>query len=97
MLLIPCPYCGLRAELEFCYGDEAHIARPKQPEKLSDEAWADYLFMRNHVKGVFFERWVHVHGCRRWFNVARDTVTYEILAVYEMGQKPPKIKARGYV
>ncbi len=46
--------------------------------------------MRKNTRGVFLERWVHRHGCRRWFNVARDTATNEILAVYEMGKKPPK-------
>ncbi len=92
MLLIPCPYCGPRSEEEFSYGNEAHIARPKTPDKLSDEEWADYVFMRANTKGVFLERWMHAHGCRRWFNVARNTATYEILAVYEMGEKPPKLK-----
>ncbi len=92
MLLIPCPYCGPREETEFSYGGEAHIERPKQPEALSDEAWADYLFMTSNTKGVFLERWVHSHGCRRWFNVARDTVSYEILAVYETGAAPPKLE-----
>ncbi|MEE8507079.1 MAG: sarcosine oxidase subunit delta, partial [Kiloniellales bacterium] len=62
------------------------------PDKLSDEEWADYVFMRANTKGVFLERWMHAHGCRRWFNVARNTATYEILAVYEMGEKPPKLK-----
>jgi heterotetrameric sarcosine oxidase delta subunit len=97
MLLIPCPYCGSREETEFSYGGEAHIERPKQPEALSDEAWADYLFMTSNTKGVFLERWVHSHGCRRWFNAARDTLTNEVLAVYEMGDKPPKLKKRTYV
>ena len=36
------------------------------------------------------ERWVHSLGCRRWFNVARDTVTHEIRAVYRMGEQPPE-------
>ena len=31
MLLIPCPYCGERPEIEFAYGGEAHIARPRKP------------------------------------------------------------------
>ncbi len=97
MLLIPCPYCGPRSEEEFTYGNEAHIARPKTPEKLSDEDWAEYVFMRSNVKGVFLERWVHNHGCRRWFNVARETASYEILAVYEMGAKPPKLAMRRQV
>ena len=90
MFLIKCPYCGEREEGEFHQGGEAHITRPKNPEKLSDDEWTEYLFMRKNTKGVFLERWVHRHGCRRWFNVARDTATNEILAIYEMGKKPPK-------
>jgi sarcosine oxidase subunit delta len=97
MLLIPCPFCGPRAETEFSYGNEAHIARPKKPESISDEEWADYVFMRNNTQGVFLERWVHAHGCRRWFNVARNTVTYEILAVYPMGDAPPRIDSEPVV
>ncbi len=84
-----CPWCGERDEHEFSYGGEAHIVRPKNPEKLSDEQWADYLFMRNNPKGAFLERWAHTHGCRRWFNVQRDTFTHEITAVYKMDEKPP--------
>ena len=94
MLLIPCPYCGPRSEEEFSYGNEAHIARPKQPDKLSDAEWAEYVFMRSNTKGVFLERWMHAQGCRRWFNVARDTVSYDILAVYEMGAPRPKLELR---
>lgn len=91
MLLIPCPYCGPRAEIEFSYGNEAHIARPGDPASVDDQAWAGYVFLRSNTKGVFLERWVHTHGCRRWFNVARNTVSYEILAVYGMGDRPPEI------
>lgn len=90
MLLIPCPYCGPREETEFTYGGEAHIQRPTETEKLSDEEWAQYVFMRPNTKGILLERWVHAHGCRRWFNVKRDTVSHEILSVYEMGKKPPR-------
>ncbi|MFQ5467628.1 MAG: sarcosine oxidase subunit delta [Kiloniellaceae bacterium] len=91
MLLIPCPYCGPRSESEFSYGDQAHIARPPAPDAISDDAWAGYVFLRDNTKGVFLERWVHTHGCRRWFNVARNTVSYEILAVYEANAAPPAI------
>lgn len=91
MLLIHCPHCGPRAEIEFAYGHEAHIARPTDQDELSDAAWGDYVFMRKNPKGVHFERWVHARGCRRWFNVARHTVTHEILAVYRMGDPPPAI------
>ncbi len=94
MLLIPCPYCGPRSEEEFSYGNEAHIARPENPETLSDADWAEFVFNRSNTKGVFLERWLHAQGCRRWFNVARDTVSYEILTVYEMDTPPPKLELR---
>ena len=93
MLLIDCPYCGPRAEIEFQFGGEAHIARPDDPTALSDEEWADFLFMRGNPKGVVLERWMHAAGCRRWFNVARDTATYRILAVYKAGDPPPPLDA----
>jgi sarcosine oxidase subunit delta len=95
MLLIPCPLCGEREETEFRCGGEAHIARPAQPSTLSDEAWADYLFMRSNPKGMHVERWRHVHGCGRWFNVVRDTVSDTILAVYRMGEQAPEVAAQG--
>ena len=92
MLLIPCPWCGERDETEFRCGGEAHIARPRQPAALSDDQWADYLFMRSNPKGIHFERWRHVRGCGRWFNVARDTVSDRILEVYPMGEPRPRIE-----
>lgn len=91
MLLIPCPYCGARDESEFSYGHEAHIARPTNSAAMNDAEWADYVFMRTNPKGIHYERWVHTRGCRRWFNVARHTVTHEILAVYKAGEKPPAL------
>jgi len=90
MLQISCPWCGPRDEHEFSYGGEAHIARPQEPDRLSDAEWADYLFMRSNHKGMHLERWMHAHGCRRWFNVARDTVSHYIAAVYKVGEKPPR-------
>jgi sarcosine oxidase, subunit delta len=94
MLLIPCPWCGEREETEFRCGGEAHVRRPRDPAALSDDQWADYLFMRTNPKGVHAERWRHVHGCGRWFNLARDTVSDQILAVYRMGEPRPKIERR---
>ncbi len=92
MLRIPCPWCGPREENEFSYGGEAHIARPADPDALTDAEWADYLFMRTNPKGRHRERWIHSHGCRRWFNVARDTVTHDILSVYRMGESKPRVQ-----
>ena len=90
MLLIPCPWCGPRDEVEFRYGGEAHIARPTDPDALSDAAWADYLFMRANPKGRLAERWVHSTGCRRWFNLLRDTVSHQIVLSYKIGDAPPR-------
>ena len=89
MMRIECPWCGGRDETEFHYGGEAHIARPADPDALSDEAWADYLFMRANPKGIHAERWMHAQGCRRWFNLLRHTATHEVVAVYPMGAPRP--------
>ena len=90
MLRIPCPYCGDRDEDEFSYGGEADIVRPEDSWTLSDDEWADYLFMRENPKGPHAERWCHSHGCGRWFDVVRDTATHEILGVYKIGERQPE-------
>lgn len=89
MLLVTCPYCGPRAEIEFRCGGEAHIARPADPSKLDDAAWAEYLFTRTNPRGIHAERWIHAHGCQRWFNALRDTVSDRILQTYPMGNPRP--------
>ncbi|MEM8948285.1 MAG: sarcosine oxidase subunit delta [Pseudomonadota bacterium] len=93
MLLITCPFCGPREETEFHCGGEAHIVRPPSPSALSDDEWADYLFNRKNPRGVHLERWCHTAGCGRWFNVARDTVTDRVFAVYKMGETCPPLPA----
>lgn len=64
---------------------------PSDPEALDDAAWAECVFMRDNPKGWFRERWMHVAGCRRWFNVVRHTVTYEIAGSYRPGDVPPEV------
>lgn len=78
MLLIHCPFCGPRAQLEFTFGGQSGIARPQPPEAVSDREWAEYLFYRDNPSGNHYERWCHRQGCGLWFNVLRDTVTHEI-------------------
>ncbi len=90
MLLIDCPYCGSRAEVEFRCGGQAHIQRPgADGAEVSDKVWADYLFYRQNPKGAHHERWLHSAGCRRWFNLVRDTVTHQIIEIYPMGDPSP--------
>ena len=89
MLLIDCPYCGPRPETEFRCGGEAHIARPTDPSALDDAAWADFLYTRSSTRGLLAERWNHAHGCQRWFNALRDTVSYRVEATWRIGQEMP--------
>jgi sarcosine oxidase subunit delta len=91
VLLIPCPHCGRRPEIEFRCGGEAHITRPEDPAKVDDAAWADYLFHRTNPKGVHAERWLHAHGCRRWFNALRDTRSDRIIGTYAVGERRPDL------
>jgi heterotetrameric sarcosine oxidase delta subunit len=94
MLIIDCPWCGRREQPEFSCHGQAHIVRPEEPDQLSDEQWGDYVFFRDNTKGIHYERWVHSHGCRRWFNAVRDTVSDEFLATYKPGEPAPEIEER---
>jgi heterotetrameric sarcosine oxidase delta subunit len=40
---------------------------------------------------VHLERWRHAYGCGCWFNIARHTVTHEVLAVYGIDEPPPAL------
>ena len=89
MLLIHCPYCEeMREEEEFSPAGQAHIERPLQPEEISDEQWAHYLFFRKNPRGLHHEMWLHAAGCRKYFNATRNTATYEIMETYKMGEQP---------
>ena len=90
MLLIHCPYCEKTLpELEFVYGGQAHLARPKDPSTFTDEQWRDFLFIRANPRGTHFERWRHINGCGRFFNAARDTVSDKFLTTYKAGLPRP--------
>jgi sarcosine oxidase, subunit delta len=91
VLLICCPFCGDRDEREFQCAGESHVVRPDPVEAASDAHWADYLYYHRNPRGVVRERWCHVLGCRQWFNVARDTLTHEVLEVYAMGSSGPEV------
>jgi sarcosine oxidase subunit delta len=89
MLLITCPWCGPRAELEFSHGGQAHIARPADPASTNDQEWTAFLHMRTNPKGAHRERWRHTHGCARYFNVLRDTTTDRIQITYKPNESAP--------
>jgi sarcosine oxidase, subunit delta len=89
MLLIDCPYCGERSELEFVYGGEAHISRPAAAAGVTLGQWSDYLYARTNTRGVHAERWRHTRGCGRFFNALRDTTTDQFIAIYKIGDPRP--------
>lgn len=88
MLLIACPYCGERPELEFVHGGQAHIARPAKPSEADTQAWTKFLYVRDNTKGLYAERWRHSHGCGKFFNAVRDTTTDHFVAIYKVGERP---------
>jgi sarcosine oxidase subunit delta len=89
MLLITCPYCGPRPEIEFAARGEAHVARAA-PD-ADGEAVATSLYIRSNPRGVIAERWRHVAGCGRFFNALRHTVTDKFVATYRVGETRPDL------
>jgi sarcosine oxidase subunit delta len=88
MLLIACPYCGERPELEFAHGGQAHIARPAKPSEADTQEWARFLYLRDNTRGLYAERWRHSHGCGKFFNAVRDTTTDHFVSIYKAGERP---------
>ena len=90
MLLIHCPYCESDLpELEFANAGEAHIVRPKDMADMSDEDFEKMFFIRENPKGLSLERWRHAHGCGRFFNAVRHTVSDKFLRIYKAGEPRP--------
>lgn len=90
MLILDCPYCGVRAEeSEFHAGGEAHLKR--HGPGSSDDDFETYLFLRENPRGVHFERWRHVNGCGKWFHAARCTASLEVFGTYNAQSfEPPQ-------
>lgn len=92
MLLIYCPNCEEeRPELEFQGAGEAHIARPTNIADISDAEFAEYFFIRDNAKGIVFERWRHTHGCARFFNAVRNSVSDKFILTYKAGEPKPEL------
>lgn len=89
MFLIYCPHCQEhREEEEFHAKGQAHLARPADPDQCDDRTWGEYLYFRQNPRGLHHELWVHAAGCRKFFNITRDTQNYEIKETYKMGETP---------
>lgn len=74
---INCPLCGDRDRREFYYqGAAVALARPA-PD-AGEDAWNDYVHLRENPAGETQELWQHEAGCGAWLVVRRDTVTHEV-------------------
>ncbi len=93
MLLLECPYCGVKAEeTELTAGGEAHLKR-FGPGSTPEE-FEGYMFARTNPKGVHFERWRHTYGCGKWFLAARHTNTLEVFGTYPAQTTEPPAHVR---
>jgi len=81
---IPCPYCGPRGNEEFSPRGGADARRPDSDDP---PAWHDYVYLRENVAGVHREYWQHVHGCRAWLVVTRDTRSHAVLGAEPAGTR----------
>ena len=80
MIIIDCPLCGPRDHAEFSYIGDATKVRPAENRSSTDEAWYDFVYLRDNPKGLHQELWQHNYGCRCFIKVLRNTVTHEIIA-----------------
>ena len=73
-----CPSCGPRDQAEFVYGREV-AAIPALD--ASAAVWLAYVYDRDNPCGPHAEWWQHVHGCRQWLVIVRDTLTHRVLSI----------------
>jgi heterotetrameric sarcosine oxidase delta subunit len=76
---IACPFCGPRELGEFTYLGDASPQRPTADGP--EDAFCDYVYLRDNIAGAMTEYWYHGGGCRAWLKVARNTLTHEISSV----------------
>ena len=80
MLLIACPFCGPRDQVEYVHGGDANVRRPADPSATTDAEWGAYLGDRDNPAGEHEELWQHAMDCRRWIGVRRNTLTHEVVS-----------------
>ncbi len=78
---LPCPHCGERGHEEFAYFGDATKQRPAAA--APPEAWNEFVHLRDNPFGPHRELWHHIHGCRRWLVITRDTRNHAIQAAYD--------------
>ena len=74
---LPCPICGERDIREFYY-QGADVALNRPAPDAGDDAWQDYVYLRDNQPGEHRDLWQHESGCGSWIVVSRNTVTHEV-------------------
>ena len=96
---IPCPCCGPRIHEEFSYLGDARLrarpvavapdARSGANDPANEQAFSDYVYLRDNPAGVHRELWFHGAGCQNWLIVVRDTRSHAVLgASLARGEAP---------
>ncbi|CDX11472.1 Sarcosine oxidase subunit delta [Mesorhizobium plurifarium] len=86
-MIISCPFCGPRDSGEFTYLGDATPKRPAFAAEELDglapqEAFYDYVYLRDNLAGDMQEYWYHGGGCRSWLVAMRNTVSHEFKSVH---------------
>ncbi len=78
MLLIDCPHCGERAQVEFTYERtlDSVVTLDMPPEDAMRT-----LYERANPRGLDNELWRHSYGCRQWLVIRRNRSTHAIDSV----------------
>ena len=81
-MIINHPHLGPRDAAEFTIlGDASLLKRPDWQADDADDAFYEYLYLRDNPAGLHRELWFHEQGDRSWLVVTRDTVTHEVVDV----------------
>ena len=79
MKIMPCPLNGPRNISEFvCLGE---VTEMPDPEAVTDDAWAAFVWFSDNTAGVVREWWFHT-PTGSWFIAERDTTSDEFLRTY---------------
>jgi len=84
MQLIPCPWCGPRAHIEFRYHCDAQAVSRRWHEE-SDAEWQERTWLRGNQIGWHHEIWQHTDGCRGWLVVTRNNLTHGLTKTVALG------------
>jgi len=81
MKQLRCPLNGLRPLQEFTYGGEFRETPDTSGGGVSDEQWADYVYLRDGEPAIKKEWWYH-NASSTWFLAERDNITDKIVRTY---------------